>query len=214
VKPDRLNKRIRETVSALSDEKLRAILDGALSDYSPYARQVAAEELMRRREERADRAGRPVSAICNPDFENCDEETNGCYVIIWSGKDCEGEHLRIDGPIQYNTLTAHSGSWGNDISSLKVGPEAFVEIFADENFQGKMICFGPGEAVPDLAEYAFDDDAESIKVISSIRLLERARQDPKEEQSMFKGSLEQALVAEQTRKRRKDRMTGRRRKRR
>ena len=196
----RLNKAIRENICALSDEKLREIVERSPSDYTTYAHQVASEELTRRLNLQTEH---PVSAICNPDFEICDKLTNGCYVDVWRGKDYEGEHLRIDGPIRYETLTVRAGNWGNEISSLRVGPEAFVEVFEDENFKGKMICFGPGDEVSNLAAYKLDDDVESIRVISSIRLLESSRHEPDERQISLENSFRHVLTAEEKRQERK-----------
>ena len=49
-KQESLNKRIRETVSCLSDEDLANMLGASPQTHTPFARQVAEEEVARRRE--------------------------------------------------------------------------------------------------------------------------------------------------------------------
>ena len=184
---DDLSRRIAETISALSDEELLKVLEIDSANYTPYALQVACDEMARRRQRRPPQ---PVSAVDNYG----QEQANGCYIEIWRDKDCGGEHLRIEGPIEYRTLKAHVTDWGNDISSLCVGPNAFVEVFENEAFEGKMLCFGPNEEVPDLGKYKFNDDTESIKIINSLRLFERARQDQQADEANVSLTLEQELA--------------------
>lgn len=67
-----------------------------------------------------------------------------CYIEVWRDKNFEGEHLRIEGPVEYAMLEFASLKWGDCISSIRVGPSAFVLVYADREFKGTMMSFGPG----------------------------------------------------------------------
>jgi hypothetical protein len=79
--------------------------------------------------------------------------TNLCYVELWVDKNFEGRCLRIDGPTHCPTLRSGAVDWNDSISSLRVGPGAFVEAFPDERFEGRMVRFGPNQEVPDLSVF-------------------------------------------------------------
>src|SRR5215210_9249661 len=96
-----------------------------------------------------------------------------CYIDVWRDADFRGETLRIYGPAEYPTLDLldlAQGSWGNDIGSLRVGPNAFVMAYHRRDFQDELITFGPGDEVADLGQFRFDDDIESMKVIDSLKI--------------------------------------------
>ncbi len=71
--------------------------------------------------------------------------------------------------------------WGDDICSLRVGPNAFVIAFESSSFSGEMICFGPCQEIADLSEFAFDDEIESLKLINSVKIFESIRQASRQE---------------------------------
>lgn len=162
-----LNKEIRETVCDLPDEILREMQHTC--NYTPFARRVAAEELARRRQDEA--AQRNVSRI--PDSQ----KQAACYVEIWSDKNFEGEYLRIDGPVEFRALHLAGLDWGDSISSLRVGPSAFALVYADEDFKGAMLSFGPGQEVADLDEMEFDNQVDSIRLVNSIKIFDDFRVD-------------------------------------
>jgi beta/gamma crystallin len=100
------------------------------------------------------------------------EETGDCYIEIWEGKHFEGAHLRLIGPADYPSLQLSAGKWGDRVSSLRVGPQAFVLAYEDEEFKDKMVSFGPGQTVGDLSEFSLNDQIDSIRIISSLRILD------------------------------------------
>lgn len=104
------------------------------------------------------------------------QRTGDCYVDVWREADFRGETLRIYGPAEYPTLDLldHAqGSWGDDIGSLRVGPNAFVLAYHRRNFQDELITFGPNDEVADLGQFKIDDDIESLKVIDSLKIFNR-----------------------------------------
>jgi hypothetical protein len=169
-KKEALNKRIRETISSLSDEALNSLVQNSSLEYTPFALRAAREEQKKRKKLKSlsedDRALRQVK----------DEKSQtGCYVEVWREKNFEGEHMLIEGPAEYETLSSGNKDWGDDICSLRVGPNAFVIAFESASFTGEMICFGPCQEVADLTEFAFDDEIESLKLINSVKIFEYTR---------------------------------------
>ncbi len=97
----------------------------------------------------------------------------GCYIDVWSDANFEGESLRIEGPAEYPRLRFSQGDWGDRIGSLRVGPNAFVIAYRDENFVDRQVTFGPLEEVADLGDLKFDDEIDSMRVIDSLKIFDR-----------------------------------------
>ena len=66
-------------------------------------------------------------------------------------------------------------NWGSRISSLRVGARAFVLVYADKDFGGAMLSFGPGQEVADLGELSFDNEIDSVRLVNSLRVFEEVR---------------------------------------
>ena len=102
------------------------------------------------------------------------ERAADCYVDVWRDADFRGEQLRIRGPAEYPTLAFAEGQWGDDIGSLRVGPNAFVMAFRHRDFRDELVTFGPNDEVADLSQFRLDDDIESMRVIDSLKIFARA----------------------------------------
>ncbi|HEX8719078.1 MAG TPA: hypothetical protein VF736_00420 [Pyrinomonadaceae bacterium] len=101
------------------------------------------------------------------------QKTGDCYIDVWRDANFGGETRRIYGPAEYPELSFADGFWGNDIGSLRVGPDAFVIAFRRRDFQGGPVTFGPFDEVADLSGLKLDDDIESVKLIDSLKIFER-----------------------------------------
>ena len=102
------------------------------------------------------------------------EKAVDCYIDIWRDADFEGETIRIYGPAEFpNLRLLAQGDWGDDIGSLRLGPNAFVMAYRDRDFKDAMITFGPNDSIANLRELKFDDDIDSMKVIDSLRIFDR-----------------------------------------
>ena len=101
------------------------------------------------------------------------DNTGDCYIDVWREADFRGETMRIRGPAEYPTLALAQGDWGDDIGSLRVGPNAFVMAYHRRDFQDEPVTFGPNDEVADLSRFRFDDDIESLKVIDSLKIFDR-----------------------------------------
>ena len=98
------------------------------------------------------------------------QKSGDCYIDVWRDADFRGETVRIYGPAEYASLDFAQGRWGDDIGSLRVGPNAFVMAYHRRDFQEELVTFGPNEEVADLGRFKFDDDIESMKVIDSLKI--------------------------------------------
>lgn len=98
----------------------------------------------------------------------------GCYIDVWKDANFEGESVRIEGPAEYPRLQFERGDWGDSIGSLRVGPNAFVIAYRDENFVGERhVTFGPDDEIADLGEWKFEDEIDSMRVIDSLKIFDR-----------------------------------------
>ena len=172
-KKEALDKRVRETISGLSDEALVKLIRHAPLDYTPFALQAAREELSNRKKLKSLRK-EPARGDKSQAAEGGSDST-GCFVEIWRDKNFEGEYLLIEGPAEYETLNSLASDWTGDICSLRVGPNAFVIAYETDGFGGEMICFGPCQEVADLSEFDFDDEIDSMKLINSVKIFEQIR---------------------------------------
>lgn len=100
-----------------------------------------------------------------------------CYIEVWSDKNCEGEYVRIEGPREYHSIESVGLEWTECISSLRVGPSAFVLVYSEKDFKGNMMSFGPGQQVPNLEELKFNDAIDSLKLVNSIKIFENFRSE-------------------------------------
>jgi hypothetical protein len=98
------------------------------------------------------------------------QKSGDCYIDVWRDADFRGETIRLYGPAEYASLDLARGNWGDDIGSLRVGPNAFVMAYHRRDFQDELITFGPDDEVADLGQFRFDDDIESMKVIDSLKI--------------------------------------------
>ena len=101
------------------------------------------------------------------------EKSGDCYIDVWREADFRGERRRLWGPAEYPSLGPAEGDWGDDIGSLRVGPNAFVMAFRCREFQDQCVTFGPNDEVGDLGQFKFDNDIESLRVIDSLKIFDR-----------------------------------------
>jgi hypothetical protein len=100
-------------------------------------------------------------------------KSDDCYIDVWREKNFEGEMIRLNGPAEYANLEFAQGDWGDDIGSLRVGPNAFVLVYRDKDFQNSMISFGPLDSIANLRELKFNDEIDSVRVIDSLKIFDR-----------------------------------------
>jgi hypothetical protein len=180
---EKLNERIRETISSLPDRELLHVVDSTSGQYTRFAVEVARGEIARRGGEGALRKrlsqGRAGKAPGEPGLLRAPKEkpapagaATGCYIEVWRDKDFEGECLIIEGPGEIADLCSNKSTWCSRIRSLRVGPQAFVLAYGDKNFKGDMMRLGPSEEVPDLGNVKFDNAIDSMRIVDSIKVFD------------------------------------------
>jgi hypothetical protein len=74
----------------------------------------------------------------------------------------------VYGPAEHSNLRnlPNSGGkdWGDQIDSLIVGPQAWVQTFEDEDFEDTELWFVPNQMVRSLDELGMGDDIDSMRI--------------------------------------------------
>lgn len=185
---DKLHDKIRETISNLRDEDLLHVVRSTSGEYARFAQDVARDEMERRGGEAALKRRLseqpPSKATGDPGFVTALRLkpltaliSTECYIEVWQDKNFEGESAIIKGPGEIPDLCANHLTWCSRISSIRVGPRAFVLAYGARNFQGDVIRLGPCEEVPDLANVKFDDEIDSIRIVDTRASNCRSRND-------------------------------------
>lgn len=93
--------------------------------------------------------------------------TDGCWVKIYEDTNFNDNSLTLHGPAQYNDMRNLPGAegldWGDQIGSLRTGPNCWIIVYADEGFQDTSQTIGPDTEIPDLA--GMEDEIDSIKIL-------------------------------------------------
>lgn len=94
--------------------------------------------------------------------------TPGCVVQFWEHNNFGGRSVTIQGPFQVPNLPAYQwpggGEMGDDIDALATGPNAWIEVFEDENYEDTVVCIGPNQRVADLDTRGIGDNIDSFKL--------------------------------------------------
>jgi hypothetical protein len=85
-------------------------------------------------------ASRPATAPARQ-TETTMPNPDGCFVQVWDQPDFRGVFDYINGPQHHPSLRDMPGGrvWSNRIHSAKVGPDATVILYVDENARGASI---------------------------------------------------------------------------
>ncbi len=72
---------------------------------------------------------------------------------------------RLQGPTEIDHLTDVAGyDWNDKISSLRVGPDAIVQLYEHADFRGDVREYRYGRYVDDLQDDDMNDKASAIKI--------------------------------------------------
>lgn len=91
---------------------------------------------------------------------------NGCWVIIYEDEGYQDDSLLVAGPSSHENLRRLPDSggkdWGDEIDSLVVGPNCWLQVFADEDFSDTSAWYGPNTQAPGLGDMG--DEIDSMKL--------------------------------------------------
>lgn len=94
------------------------------------------------------------------------DATAGCHVQIFEDEDFGDTSLFVHGPAEYPNLRnlpdAGGKDWGDQIDSLITGPNCWLVVYADENFEDTVEVFGPNTQVRHLG--GMGDEIDSIRI--------------------------------------------------
>jgi hypothetical protein len=94
---------------------------------------------------------------------------NGCWVIIYEDEGCQDASLLLTGPAEFPNLRGLPGAgdkdWGDDIDSIVVGPNCWLQVFADESFGDTSAWYGPNTHAPGLGDMG--DEIDSMRLFNA-----------------------------------------------
>jgi hypothetical protein len=93
--------------------------------------------------------------------------TNGCWIEIYEDTNFNDNSLTIHGPAQFPNMrglpNAGGYDWGDQVGSVRTGPNTWVIAYADENYQDTSITIGPNSELNDLGD--MEDEIDSMKLL-------------------------------------------------
>lgn len=99
---------------------------------------------------------------------NPNAHSEGCYVDLYEHKGFSRGKIHFDGPIDVPRLDDHQldngKSAGDEIDSLVVGPNAWLEVYEDEGYSDSVRRYGPGRRVSDLDAEGIGDNIDSFRL--------------------------------------------------
>jgi hypothetical protein len=90
--------------------------------------------------------------------------TNGCWLDVWDAPGCRGRTLRLCGPVDLPYLRFCEPGWDDQVRSLVVGPNAYVQCYEDLNFYDSVFWLLPNQRVDDVADLSCSDDIDSLRI--------------------------------------------------
>lgn len=92
---------------------------------------------------------------------------NKCWAEIYMNAefDKNGSRLLLVGPHELTTLKGlNDQNWDNDIESIIVGPEAYMELYADQEFGGRTLILRANQNLGNLSDAQMKNDIESLRL--------------------------------------------------
>jgi len=94
-------------------------------------------------------------------------DSNGCWVEVFGNKSFRGKPQRLYGPADFPMLRIRENGMSDTLSSLRVGPHAYLQCFHNSNFADTVFWLLPNEQVEDV------DRLRAAEAINSVRLWDR-----------------------------------------
>ena len=92
---------------------------------------------------------------------------NKCWAEIYMHAefDKNGSRLLLVGPHELTTLKGlNDQNWDNDIESIIVGPEAYMVVYADQEFGGRTLIVTANQNLGNLSDAQMKNDIESLRL--------------------------------------------------
>ncbi len=110
-----------------------------------------------------------VTAGCGTLFDDDDvvRQSEQCWVEVHEDADFVRDKpwTRIQGPSELENLDNLAGyDWNDRISSIRVGPDAIVQVYEHAKFRGEVREYGYGRYIDNLDDDGLNDHVSSIKI--------------------------------------------------
>ena len=91
-------------------------------------------------------------------------DSNGCWIEIFPEKKFKGRAVRLHGPADYPFLRIREGKGPECARSLKVGPNAYIQCYEDQNFYDSVFWLLPNQLVEDLEKLSCGEQIDSLRI--------------------------------------------------
>lgn len=110
-----------------------------------------------------------IATGCGTFFGDDDDDviSEECWVEIYEDANFirDTPWTRIQGPSEFKNLDEVAGrNWNDKISSMRVGPDAIVQIYEHAGFRGEVREYEFDRFVDDLADDQMNDRVSAIKI--------------------------------------------------
>lgn len=94
---------------------------------------------------------------------------DGCWVKIYVDTNFNDNSLTIHGPAEFSTMRdledIDGYKWGDQIASIRTGPNCWVIAYADKDFQDTLIIIGPDSELADLGD--MENEIFSMEILAN-----------------------------------------------
>jgi hypothetical protein len=91
-------------------------------------------------------------------------DSNGCWVELFAGKRLRGAARRLYGPADFPHLRVREPGAAEQVQSLRVGPNAYVQCFAHGRFEETVFWLLPNESVLTTDHLRAADEVDSLRL--------------------------------------------------
>ena len=94
--------------------------------------------------------------------------TEGCWVTFYEHKGFTRGRITFRGPLNVPRMDVYrldnGKRAGDEIDSLVTGPNAWLEVYEDENYTDTVRKYGPNREVSDLDQEGIGDNIDSFRM--------------------------------------------------
>jgi len=91
-------------------------------------------------------------------------ESNGCWIDLYGHRRFRGGSRRLYGAADFPLLRIQERGERSHAKSVRVGPGAYVQCFAEREFHDTVFWLLPNEEVPDVAKLHVAETVDSLRL--------------------------------------------------
>lgn len=89
---------------------------------------------------------------------------SGCWVDLFDAAQFGGHHCRLHGPAEFHGLRLRENGWGDYVESLAVGPTAYVQCYALNDFDDTIFWLLPSQSVEATSTGEWGDGIDTVRI--------------------------------------------------